>query len=487
MSTDVFVIVQPTVNGPLHVGHLSGPYLAADVAIRAARLRGDVVLGLAGVDKHQNYVPARAQELGVGADELAETFRGRILDAFGSARITWDTFLDPVTDPAFAPAVARLLTDVLGSDAVEFRPTELHRCADCGCTLHHVTVAGICPCGAAASGGSCEGCGGYTSARTLTAATCTRCGGAPEAFLATVPVLVLERLRDQLVPLWLAADLPPRVRSLLTRYLEEGLPEVPLAYPSDWGIEGEGPLAGLRIDVYAELALGYLHGVAAAIAGHPVCGLADVRAAWDREVRNFWQFHGIDNTFYFAILTPALFAAAGLSRRPLAGLVVNEFLLLDGLKFSTSRDHAIWVDEILASAQGAHAARDADLLRLFLCWHRPDRGQTDFSLDAWAAFTEWAGPVLRAVESRGVEDALAGLPDADSDGVLPAALVRAELDRAEAALRPGGFDPALAARCVLSALAADPPSVRGRQLLGVLIGRPVASVAPARELAGVAR
>jgi methionyl-tRNA synthetase len=480
MSTDVFVIVQPTVNGPLHLGHLSGPYLAADVAIRAARLRGDAVLALAGVDKHQNYVPARAQELGVAPDELAETFRGRILDAFGAARIAWDTFLDPVRDGEFGPAVARLLTDLLGSDAVELRPTELHRCAGCGCTLHHVTVAGICSCGAAASGGSCEGCGGYTSARTLTAAGCTRCGGEPEAFTATVPVLVLERLRDQLVPLWLAADLPPRVRALLRRYLDEGLPEIPLAYPSDWGIEGEGVLAGLRIDVYAELALGYLQGVAAAVTGTPVSGLADVRAAWDSQIGDFWQFHGIDNTFYFAILTPAMFAAAGLSRRPLAGLVVNEFLLLDGLKFSTSRDHAIWVDEILPTA-------DADVLRLFLCWHRPDRLQTDFSLGAWAAFSEWAGPVLRAVESRNVEGE--GAHPAGAGG-LPPALRNAELERAEAALRPAGFDPALAARCVLAVLAADPRCERARQLLGVLLGRPVASlgsVAAADSLVEVAR
>jgi methionyl-tRNA synthetase len=483
MSTDVFVLVQPTVNGPLHVGHLSGPYLAADVAIRAARLRGDAVIALAGVDKHQNYVPARARELGVGANELAETFRGRILDAFGSARIAWDTFLDPVRDGEFGPAVAHLLTDLLGSDAVELRPTELHRCAGCGCTLHHATVAGICSCGAAASGGSCEGCGGYTSARTLTAATCTRCGGAPEAFLATVPVLVLERLRDQLVPLWLAADLPPRVRALLRRYLDDGLPEVPLAYPSDWGIEAEGTLAGLRIDVYAELALGYLSGVAAAVEGAPVRGLPEVRAAWDRDVRDFWQFHGIDNTFYFAVLTPALFAAAGLSRRPLAGLVVNEFLLLDGRKFSTSRDHAIWVDELLADVEGAHPDRDADLLRLFLCWHRPDRRQTDFSIETWAAFTEWAGPVVRAVDN-----AVEGQgPDAVSAAVLPPALADAELDRAEAALRPAGFDPALAARCVLSVLAADPGSPQGRQLLGVLLGRPVAPAASAHQLAEAAR
>jgi methionyl-tRNA synthetase len=491
VSVSVLVIPQPTVNGPLHVGHLSGPYLAADVAIRAARLRGDDVLAVAGVDKHQNYVAARADELGVGAGELAESCRQRILAAFGSARIDWDTFLDPVRDTAFAPAVAALMSDLVRSGAIEMRETELHRCDGCGRTLHHVTVTGLCACGVPASGGSCEACGGFTSARTLTAASCTRCGGSPEAFRATVPVLVMEQVRDRLMPMWLAADLPPRVRALVRRYLDEGLPEVPLAYPTDWGIEGEGPLEGLRVDVYAELALGYLHGVAEAVAGTRIRTLAGVQAAWTSGVRDFWQFHGIDNAFYFAILVPAMFAAAGLPTQPLAGLVVNEFLLLDGLKFSTSRDHAIWVDEMLPARQtGEHT----DLLRLFLCWHRPDRRETDFSLAAWAAFSDWVAPVLRAVDADAehADSELDEHSDAELDRAssraLPAALADAELDRAEAALHPAGFDPALAVRCVLGVLAANPRSARGRRLLAVLLGRPVAVPAalPAPRTAQVA-
>jgi methionyl-tRNA synthetase len=462
MGASVLVIPQPTVNGPLHVGHLSGPYLAVDVAIRAARLRGDSVLAVAGVDKHQNYVAARADELGVPAVRLAEDCRSRILDAFEAARIGWQTFLDPVRDPAFGPAVAALASDLVRSGAVRMRETKLYRCARCRRTLHHVTIAGICACGAAASGGSCEACGGFTSANTLTGATCTRCGGSPEPFLATVPVFRMEDVRDRLVPMWLSAELPQQVRALITRYLDEGLPEVPLAYPTDWGIEGAGPLEGLRIDVYAELAFGYLHGIAQAVAGALVTTLDDVRAAWTDGVRDFWQFHGIDNSFYFAIFVPAMFAAAGLPTQPLAGLVVNQFLLLDGLKFSTSRDHAIWVDEMLPAA-------DADLLRLFLCWQRPDRRETDFSAEGWAAFQAWAAPLLHAVERP-----LTRRAPGDAGRRLPAALIGAELDRAEAALRLAGFDPALAVRCVLGVLAADPTSARGRELLSVLLGRPIA-------------
>jgi methionyl-tRNA synthetase len=452
----VLVIPQPTVNGPLHVGHLAGPYLAADIAVRAARARGDRVLALAGVDVHQNYVPARAEQLGVPVGELAEACRGRILEAFGRARIGWDTFLDPIRDPGFAPVIAGFLAELVERGSLPMRELTLHRCAGCRRTLHHVTVAGFCPgCGSAASGGSCEGCGGFTSAQTLTDPGCDRCGGAPEPFRATVPVLRMEEFRDRLAPAWMRADLPPRVRALIGRYLDAGLPEVPLAYPTDWGIEGTGPLAGLRIDVYAELALGYLYGVARATRPD-VRSVTDAVTGWSG-VRGLWHFHGIDNAFYYGLFIPAMLAAAGLPVPPLSGLVVNEFLLLDGKKFSTSRDHAIWADELLAD-------EDPDLVRLFLCWNRPDRAQTDFTRESWAAFRAWAGPLLRTARAG------AGTPGGDPSRALPPELVAAELDRAEDALRPSGFDPALATRAVLAAVAAAGTSERVHRLLDVLTG-----------------
>ena len=127
-------------------------------------------------------------------------------------------------------------------------------------------MAGSRPvCGTGASGGSCEGCGGFTSAQTLRYPSCDRCGGSPRPFTATVPVLRLEDHRDQLTEPWVRAELPSRVRDLLARYLAAGLPEIPLAYPTDWGVEGTGPLGGLRVDVYAEVGLAWLYGVARAL------------------------------------------------------------------------------------------------------------------------------------------------------------------------------------------------------------------------------
>ena len=450
----VVAITQPTPNGPLHVGHLSGPYLAADVAARAARERGEPTLVLAGVDVHQNYVLTRAQDDGVPVQQLIDTYRDRILAAYRHAGIGWDTFVDPARDPDFALAVAGFVADMVRRGSLTMRETTLHRCADCTRTLHHSYVAGRCSwCGSPASGGSCEGCGGYTSAQTLLDPVCARCGGQPVPFTATVPVLRMEDHRDRLLYAWAEAALPPRARAVVAHYLRAGLPEVPIAYPTDWGIEGTGPAAGLRVDVYAELGLSYLYGVGRAIAPR-ARSLADFVEAW-REVDGVWHFHGIDNTFYFALLTPALMIAAGLPRPPLAGLVVNEFLRLDGKKFSTSRTHAIWADELLAT-------EDPALVRLYLCWNRPDRAETDFTTESYTAFRDWAAPLL------------AGAGGRHPARSLPAALLQAELDRAEQALHPAAFDPALAARAALAVLDApaipEPARRRAHRLLAALTG-----------------
>jgi methionyl-tRNA synthetase len=429
---DLTVITIPpaTANGPLHVGHLSGPYLAADIAARAAKARGERVLAVAGVDVGQNFIPTMAENLGVEVGPMMARCRAEILEAFDRGLIDYDTFVDPQT-PAYDAAIASMVDDMVAAGTLAMRETTLHACGDCGRTLHHAYVSGTCPtCGCGSSGGSCEGCGGFTSAQTLVDPYCDRCGGVAVHVGATVPMLRIEDFRDQLTAMWLRAELPTRVRELVAHYLAAGLPEVPLAYPTNWGVAGSGRLHGMRIDVYAEVGLSWLYGV-----GHeldPAASTLDACvAAWEREVAELWQFHGIDNTFYFAIFWPALFAAAGIRELPLRGLVVNEFYTLDGAKFSTSRNHAIWAHELLAE-------EDPAIVRLFLSWDRPDRRATDFTLAAYEAFRERVRPLLH------------GRPR--TAGPLPAALVAAERARGEQALELIGFDPALAARSMLALL-----------------------------------
>jgi methionyl-tRNA synthetase len=441
----VIVIPQPTVNGPLHIGHLSGPYLAADIASRAARARGDRVLTLAGLDIHPNYVLTKAENLGVDVDEMVAGFRTQITTAFDLAGIGYDAFLDP-EEPQFQRAVTGMLTELIAAGAITMREVTLYACADCGRTMHHSYVVGKCPiCGSGANGLSCEPCGGFTSAELLIDASCARCGGGLRPVTATVPILPLEDYRAHLVEEWQQADLPGRVRAALAHYLRAPLPDYPVAYPTNWGIEGEGPLAGLRVDFPTELGLSYIYGPAQVL--NPAAdSLAERVEAW-REVDGVWHFNGIDNTFYFGILYPAILAAAGVRRPLLRGATVNELYLLDGQKFSTSRNHALWADEFLAQ-------EEPELVRLYLSWDRPDRYESDFTREAYHAFCDYVRPLL------------AGSRPA---GGLPAELAPAELERAARALQLSGFDSALATRCLLNALTAGAGA--GSAPLAALTGR----------------
>lgn len=427
--TVVVTTPPPTPNGPLHVGHLSGPYVAGDIAARALRAAGADVLTMSGLDGHQNYVLAKAEELGRPVDETMRDYSDRIRSALARARIEYDVFLDPSRDPDYREAMARLAEELF--DHAE--DTVLHRCPDCGRTMHHAYVAGLCgTCGAGAAGGACEACMAYNTSATLREARSTCCDAVPEEFTARVPVLRLEDYRDQLTRTWAMAEAHPRIVDLVRRLLADGLPAVPVAYPTDWGIrfdarpEGSGQVdgGGLRLDVWVEMAFGYLYKIARAL-DPSVRTLADCAGAWNG-VDELWHFLGVDNAFYYTVLIPAVFAAAGVKPGVLRGLAVNEFYRLDGLKFSTSRNHAVWALDLLGE-------QDPGDVRLFLAQDRPDRHESDFTLDAFKT----------------------GRPSNDAD-----------LERARRALAPSGFDPALAARLLLP-LQDDP---RARALLTHITG-----------------
>jgi len=426
----VFTFPQPTINGPLHVGHLSGPYLAADIAARAARARGERVVVTTGLDVHQNYVLTRAEREGVAVGVMTADFRDDIKDTYGLARIGFDYFTDPLGDE-HTPIIRQLMNHLVTSGAAPLREVTLHACADCGRTLHESYLSGLCgECKAPAAGGACEQCGSFTQVDTMVDPVCGRCRGEPRPFTATVPVLRMEDHRETLVAMWLRADLPPAVRDLIDRTLRAGLPEIALAYPTNWGIEGDGPLTGLRIGPYTEIALSDLYGVARAV-DPEADDVAGYLNALDR-VDHLWHFLGLDNAFWYALYWPAVWAAAGVARLPLAGLVVNEFYTFDGEKFSTSRNHGITATELLRTA-------DPSIVRLFLAWDRPDRYRSDFTFHSFRAFADRVEPLLAGVH-RVAEP-------------LDPALAAIERARGESALRPSGFDLPLAVRSLLTLLA----------------------------------
>jgi methionyl-tRNA synthetase len=438
----LLVTPPPTPNGPLHLGHLAGPYVAGDIAARALRASGRQVLTMCGFDAHQNYVLAGSEARGEPATRTADYFTDLVRRAFAAARIDYDLLVDPLADADYRQAVSRLLTELVDSKVIEVAPTWLSACGRCGRILHHARVSGSCPiCRTGASGGTCEGCGTFLTAADLVDALSTCCRSAPEPVEHTIPVLRLEEHRERLCEFWSRAVLPPPLRRLITSCLDRGLPEVPLAYPSDWGIEWSYRGHELRIDVWAEMALANLF-VPARRLQPGVQSVTDCVRTWTA-IAEQWHFLGLDNGFYYAIMIPALHLAAGLPDRR-TGLIVNEFYRLAGAKFSTSRNHAIWAHELLST-------EDPGAVRAYLSWDRPDRYESDFITEAYAAFRD------RYTEARhGV------------GGQLPTVLADIELTRGEHALRLDYFDPATAVRAALASAGVRPE--RAARLLALIAG-----------------
>jgi methionyl-tRNA synthetase len=219
----VVTATAPTPNGPLHVGHMAGPFIAADVAARAARARGCRTLTVSGLDPHQNYVRTKAASQGREVAEVLDEYEDLVRKALDAALIGYDIFNDPRADQGYRSRVAGLLAELASAGAVLTERVTLTRCGACGTTLHHAYVSGDCPrCGRRSSGGTCEACGAFTTAENLTGARCTGCGGRPESIDADIPLLRLESraaapgaLADRLLPghrtAGCAAGLPDRL------------------------------------------------------------------------------------------------------------------------------------------------------------------------------------------------------------------------------------------------------------------------------------
>ncbi|MFG1818364.1 hypothetical protein ACGFIF_31690 [Kribbella sp. NPDC049174] len=179
-----------------------------------------------------------------------------------------------------------------------------------------------------------------------------------------------------------------------------------------------------------------MYGVAQSIRPGAI-GLEETAQAWS-EVGVLWHFNGIDHGFHCTLFWPAVYLACGVPPEAIGGAQVNDF--------PTGLDQAIPANEFLHD-------EDVDIVRLYLAWNRPDRYPTDFTLSAYRQFEAYVRPLL----------------DGAGRSTPPAALTEEDLRRAAAALHPHAFDPPLAVRSVLTALAANAPAAE--TLLPILTGR----------------
>ncbi|MGK5638177.1 class I tRNA ligase family protein [Streptomyces sp. URMC 126] len=349
----------PTTNGDLHLGHLAGPYLAADVFSRAQRMLGHTVLYVCGGDDHQTYVVTTAERLGTTPEALAARCTHDIRETLRAARVSVDTFTGP--DEPYRARVRGFFRDLYRAGRLVRRTWTFPYDPRTGRHLLEGFATGYCPeCLAETCGAICETCGHPNEPGTLLHTAPTGGRPAPAAVTSrdvTVLVLPLEDHRARIEAFYARrrSTMRPHVLRFVDEMLARPLPDFPVSYPADWGIPVPvDGFPGQVLNVWAEMLPGLMHMAATARAGHDPEGT--VPDVWARDSgHELVQFLGYDNTFHFALAHLGLTLAHGGLAEP-AAIVTNEFLHLDGAKFSTSRGHLVWARDVLAR-HGADAVR----------------------------------------------------------------------------------------------------------------------------------
>lgn len=362
----------PYANGPLHLGHIAGCYLPADIFARFNRIKGNEVLMLSGSDQHGTPITISADKENVHPKEIADRYHKMFLQCWKSLGITYDCYTCTTTEN-HKKVVHDIFLNLLEKGFIEKKTMESPYCAKCEKFLPDRYVVGICPyCQTSdARGDQCDSCGKPLNPEDLGSAQCKLCGEKPEIRETDHFFLKLSAFNQKLLE-WVETKQHFRsnVYHFTRQYLLEGLKDRAITRDISWGIPI--PLEGYedkRIYVWFEAVIGYLSAAYewAESTGNP--------HAW----KDFWQndevkafyFIGKDNIPFHTIIWPAILMGYGNLTLPY-DVPSNEYLTLEGQKFSTSRNWALWLDDYLERY-------DPDPLRYYLSVNMPETNDADFS------------------------------------------------------------------------------------------------------------
>ncbi|MFD0883334.1 class I tRNA ligase family protein [Streptosporangium algeriense] len=395
----------PTPNGELHLGHLSGPYLAGDIFSRHQRRLSGSVTYLTGIDDNQSYTELRALRDGRSPQETADHFGDRIERGWRDAGIHFDLIARPRLSPHHREFTRAIFQDLYDKGHILPRTRPLPYCDSCDRWAFEAFVVGSCPhCGTRACGNACEVCGRPNDCADLGDPHCTLCGSACVPRDCTRLYLPLEHHRPVLESFWREVGMNGHLTALCDDMQTAGLPEIAVSHPADWGVEV--PVEGFsdhRVYVWFEMAAGYLAATQEHLDRNGAGRWQDVWHSGERIV----QFFGFDNGYFHAVLFPAVMSAHDPRITLPNTFVSNEFYRLDGEKFSTSRQHAIWLLDALRDTP-------ADHLRIHLSWTRPSTRQTSFTRQDFAAHLHgdrlprwygWLEDLTRRAEQANAEQA----------------------------------------------------------------------------------
>ena len=418
----------PYANGPVHIGHLAGVYLPADIYVRYLRSVGRDVKFICGSDEHGVPITIRAQKEGVTPQQVVDKYHVLIRDSFKDFNVSFDVY-SRTSSATHAEVSSSFFTKL--NDAGQFieQTTQQYFDEKAQQFLADRYIVGTCPnCGNEnAYGDQCERCGTSLSPTELINPRSMLSGAHP----------VLRDTKHWFLPLdqyepWLREwiieghknDWKTNVYGQCKSWIDQGLHPRAVTRDLDWGVPV--PVAGAEgkvLYVWFDAPIGYISATKEAFPD-------EWELYWKDAGSKLVHFIGKDNIVFHCIIFPVMLKAHGEFILP-DNVPANEFLNLEGDKISTSRNWAVWLHEYLADFPG-----QADVLRYVLCANAPETKDNDFT---WKDFQARNNNELVATLGNFVNRA-AVLTHKFFEGKVPAISELQDIDRltlAQAAEFPG--------------------------------------------------
>lgn len=364
----------PYTNGPIHIGHLAGVYVPADIYSRYLRLKGKDVAFVCGSDEHGVAISMKAKKEGVTPTEIIDKYHGIIKKSFADFGISFDNYSRTSAEVHHKTA-SEFFKKMYGQgDFIEEETEQLYD-EEANQFLADRFVIGTCPrCGhEEAYGDQCENCGSSLNATDLINPKSTITGTVPTLKKTKHWFLPLDRYEGFLKQ-WILedhkSDWKPNVYGQCKSWIDEGLKPRAVTRDLDWGIPvpvqgGEGKV----LYVWFDAPIGYISSTKewAAREGK------DWEPYWKDKNTKLVHFIGKDNIVFHCIIFPSMLKANGDFILP-DNVPANEFLNLEGNKLSTSKNWAVWLHEYLEEFPNMQ-----DVLRYALTANAPETKDNDFT------------------------------------------------------------------------------------------------------------
>ena len=364
-------VAWPYANGSIHIGQVAGAYLPADIFARYHRMKGNDVLMVSGADAHGTPVTLTAEQRGSTPEQVSQEYQTEFLRNWERLGIGFDLFTSTHTQNHTEVAQDMFLK-LQENGHIYLDTMSQPYCETDRRFLADRYVEGTCPhCGSdGARGDQCDSCGRTLDPKDLIGMTCRLCGNTPIIKETEHFFLKLSGFQQPLQE-WVGkqSHWRPNVGNFTIGYLDGGLHDRAITRDIDWGVPL--PLEGYdgkRIYVWFEAVIGYLSASKewAQRTGDP----ERWRDWWQGESRHYY-FMGKDNIPFHTLIWPAMLMGYGELNLPY-DVPANEYLNLEGLKLSTSRNWAVWLPEYLDRYE-------PDPLRYVLAAGMPETSDSDFS------------------------------------------------------------------------------------------------------------